>query len=711
MNITAHPDPQAAINQLVPLLQRGEFAAAEAFAAQARLAFPLDGELARLHGIALLQLQRRPEAQVVLERAAQLAPDSIEVQCNLASLAMQDNNADAAIERLRATLRRAPGHPAVLQGLGNALMAAARFAQARESFAMATHGAPQNPGLRLNLAAAELQLGQVEPAETYAREVLQMAPSFDAAHALLGHILRAQGRAQEAADAYLRAERLAPGDPQHAFHSGLMLDECGRLDVAAQAYARALQPGSESSPSYGSALSQLVFAKRRLYDWQGLNELSERLHQAVADGREGITPFAFLAEPASAAEQLRCATRFARSIEQRMAPQRKQLGLSHAIASRAAPMRIGFAADGFGEHATGLLVVAMFEALAAHAELEIHLFATAPSDHGPIRQRLEAAARVHDVASLTHTQTAHDIRAAGIEVLFDLTGYCGKTSAELFALRPAPVQVNWLAYPGTSGAPWMDYILADAVVLPAQQRADYSEQVLRLPRCFQPNDPTRALATPPSRAHCGLPADGTVFACFNNAYKINPDGFARFMLILQQVPDSVLWLLSGPAGADDRLRAQAELRGVSAGRLVFMPRLPHDDYLARFAHVDLFLDTLPYNAPTTASDALWAGCPLLTCVGHTFAGRVATSLLHHAGLSELVAENEHAFVAMACKLGNDREMLVTLRERLLRQREQSPLFDMRGFAADFCRIVQAIGAQHRLGEPPIDLDCEAKEPS
>jgi predicted O-linked N-acetylglucosamine transferase (SPINDLY family) len=705
MNISTHSDSEVAIGRLVPLLQQGEFTAAEAFAAQARREFPLDGELARLHGVALLQLQRRAEALIALELAAELAPASVEVQCNLASLAMQENNADAAIERLRATLRHAPGHPAVLQGLGNALMAAARYAQARESFAMATHGAPQNPGLRLNLAAAELQLGHSELAEIYAREVLQMAPSFDAAHSLLGHILRGQGRVQEAADAYQRAERLAPANPQHAFHLGLMLDECGRLDAAVHAYARALQPGSGAESGYGAALSQLVFAKRRLYDWQGLDELSKQLHQAVADGREGVTPFAFLAEAASAAEQRRCATTFARGIEQSTAAQRQQLGLSPTIARRDAPIRVGFAADGFGEHATGLLVVAMFEALAAHAELEIHLFATAPSDHGPIRRRLETAARMHDVATLTHTQTAHDIRAAGIEVLFDLTGYCGKGSAELFALRAAPVQVNWLAYPGTSGAPWMDYVLADAVVLPAAQRADYSEQVLRLPRCFQPNDPTRVLATPPSREQCGLPTHGMVFACFNNAYKINPAGFAHFMLILQQVPDSVLWLLSGPAGADDRLRAQAVAQGVSAERLVFMPRLPHADYVARFAHVDLFLDTLPYNAHTTASDALWAGCPLLTCIGDTFAGRVAASLLQHVGLSELVTATEEAFVAMACKLGNDRATLVTLREHLLQQREQSPLFDMRGFAADFSRVVQAIGARHRTGQPPIDLDC------
>lgn len=700
MNTTARSHLDAALQRLVQLLQQGDSAEAEAYAAEARREFPVASELVRLHGIALLQLGRRREALVALNRAGELAPDSVEVQCNLASLALEDDNPDAAIERLRATLRRAPGHPAVLYGLGNALMAAARYTQAREAFAMATHGAPEHPGLRLNLAAAELELGNPAQAHAHVQEALQLAPSLGAAHALLGHVLQAQGQAEQAASAYLQAEQLAPQHPHHAFQAGLMLDSSNQLDAAAQAYARAVRV----APDNGAALSQLIFTKRRLCDWHDLDALSEQLHRAVATERHDVTPFAFLAEQSDVAEQRRCASTFAAGIEKRMAPLRRQLELAPVTVAPDAPTRVGFVADGFGEHATGLLVVALFEALAEHADLDIHLFATAPSDQGPIRRRLEACVQVHDLSAMTHAQAATAIHAAAIEVLFDLTGYCGRTSADLFALRPAPVQVNWLAYPGTAGAPWMDYILADAVVLPAEHREGYSERVLRLPRCFQPNDPTRTLAEPPSREACGLPADGVVFASFNSSYKINPAAFARFMVILRQVPDSVLWLLSGPEGADDRLRKAAAALDIAPERLVFMPRLPHADYLARYAHVDLFLDTLPYNAHTTASDALWAGCPLLTCSGPTFAGRVAASLLQHLGLPELVTEDEEAFIAMATELGGDRAALGTLRTHLQQQREHSPLFDMRGFAADFRRIALAIGARHRIGRPPTDLD-------
>lgn len=699
MTDAATSEINAAIRRLSDLLQRGAYPDAVEFAGRARREFPVSAELIRLHGIALLQMGRRNEAQIALVRAAELAPDNIDVQCNLASLALMEGKADAAIERLRAALRHTPGHPAILLGLGNALMAAARYEQARESFAMATHGAPQHPGLRLNLAAAELQLGHVAQAEQHIREALQLAPSLDAAHTLHGHVLRQQGRFKEAADAWLQAERLSPLTAQYPFEAGQMLEESDRLIAASDAYARALR----LAPDYGPALSQLLFLRRRLCDWREIDPLSDKLLRSIAEGGTVVSPFVLLAEDVEPAMQQRSAAAYAAMIEQQTEPLRKQLDFHHAKPSPDAPIRVGFVADGFGEHATGLLLVAMLEAL-GDEELELHLFATTPGDGGPIRRRLAAAALLHDVADANPAQIAQRIHETGIEILFDLNGYCGKDNAALMALRSAPVQVNWLAFPGTSGAPWMDYLLADAVVLPDALRPHVSEKLLRLPRCYQPNDNTRAVPEPPPRADCGLPENGVVYACFNNSYKLNPAAFARMMLILQQVPDSVLWLLRGPEGVDERLRAAASAADVAPERLVFLSRLPHADYLARYAHVDLFLDTLPYNAHTTASDALWAGCPVLTCSGRSFAGRVAASLLQHLGLPELVCEDEEAFIAMATHLGNDREALATLRRHLAQQRTQSPLFDMQGFAADFRRVVKAISARYRIGRPPADQD-------
>lgn len=699
MNDLFSPSSQALVQQIVDQLELGAFADAEHAAAQAREQYPDDAELARLQGIALLQLQRPAEALGVLERAAQIAPQNIEVQCNLASVQLANGDADAAIERLRAALRLAPGNPAVLLGLGNALMAAARFQHARESYAMATHGAPFHPGIRLNLAGAELELGNTEPALRHIGEALEIIPQFDAAFALRGRVLQVQGKPLEAADAWLHAESLAPQNAQYPFAAGQALDDAGQLTSAADAFARALQ----LEPKDGPALGQLLFVRRRLCDWRGLDQLSERLQHAVSKENALVSPFVLLAEDVDAAALQHCAVTYAATIAQQMAPLRKQLDFKFAKPSPDQPIRAGFVADGFNEHATGLLVVAMLEALTGE-DVELHLFATTADDGGPIRRRLATATTLHDVSMLNHAQVAQRIHDTGIEILFDLNGYAGKNNAELFALRPAPVQVNWLAFPGTSGAPWMDYLLADAVVLPNASRAYISEKLVRLPRCYQPNDNTRVVAEPPSRAACGLPEQGTVFACFNNSYKLNQAAFARLMLILQQVPDSVLWLLSGPEGADDRLRAAATAAGTAPERLVFLSRLPHADYLARYVHADLFLDTLPYNAHTTASDALWAGCPVLTCTGSTFAGRVATSLLQDLGLPELACEDEESFIAMAAQLGNDREALGTLRHHLAQQRTQSPLFDMQGFARDFHRVLQAISTRYRIGRPPVDLD-------
>ena len=667
--------------------------------AQLRAQFPDDAQYARMHGLALFQLGRKPEALSALKRATELAPEHVDAFCNLATVMVESDQANAAIELLRSTLKKSPGHPAVLLTLGNALMAAARYAQARESYAMATHGAPEHPGLRLNLAAAELELGNTDQAIRHVEEALHLDSTFDVAYELLGMVYRAQGKRAEAATAFLRAEQLSPENPRYPLQAGIALDDSGQLEAAGQAYARALRLDASS----GLALSQLVFTKRRLCDWIDLEALSTRLHRAVAEHRQGITPFSFLAETATPAEQLRCATTFAEHTETQTEPLRRQLAFSYPSLKATSAWRVGFVSNGFGEHPIGRQIVALIEALRSD-ELDIHLFATTPSDEGPIRRRLETAATVHEVTRLGAAETAERIHKTDIEILFDLRTFGSGSNIDLFELQPAPIQVNWLGFPATSGAPWMDYLIADTVALPTPMRKHFSEKLIRLPRCFIPCDPTIQVATIPARSACGLPDQGTVFASFNSSYKLDPATFARFMLVLQHVPDSVLWLQTGPDGTDRRLCAAAQALDIAPERLVFMPQLPHDEYLVRYAHVDLFLDTTPYNAQATAIDALRAGCPVLTLPGQGLAGRVGASLLFHAGLPELIAEDEEGFVGMATELGNDKEALNVVRQHLLQARTRRPLFDIAAFAADFRRAIESMSARHRIGRPPADID-------
>ena len=529
------------------------------------------------------------------------------------------------------------------------------------------------------LADAELEAGDSGAGERAADYALQLRPGHPEALARMGRARWMKGRPSDAAQLLGQAVALAPDHPGFALWLGHVLEDTDQAEAAGDAYRQAhtLMPGEP----YIAA--QRLNWQRRLCDWRELDTLSAQVRSAVARGQSVVEPFAFLSEDASAEEQLQCARQRAQRIASTVRP------LPPRPVRAPGPLRVGFLSNGFGAHPTGLLTVAAFEALRQHTGLEVHLFALTADDGSTQRQRLQRAAhQLHDVSGQRHVQIALAIRNAGIDVLFDLRGWGGGGTPEVLAMRPAPVQINWLAYPGTSGAPWIDYVLADAFVLPPALEAGFSEQALRLPRAFQPSDTTRVVAPPPPRHACGLPDAALVLCCFNNSYKLNPRSCARLFAVLAGVADSVLWLLSGPGDADDRLRAAAQAYGLDPQRLVFMRKLPHAQYLARYQHADLFLDTHPYNAHTTASDALWAGCPVLTAPGQTFAARVAGSLNHHLGLEDMNVADDAAFIARAVALGNDRHALHQVRQRLAAARTQRGVFDMEGFAADLATLLQ-----------------------
>ncbi|UXA70102.1 tetratricopeptide repeat protein [Xanthomonas prunicola] len=533
----------------------------------------------------------------------------------------------------------------------------------------------------LMLADAELGMGVTAAGEAAVQRALVLYPGHPEAVARLGRVRWAQQRHVEAATLLQQASDLVPQHPGIALWLGHALEDAGQPEQAAAAYTRAHQ----LLPDEPYIAAQLLNWRRRLCDWRDLDVLAAQVRNAVAHGAAAVEPFAFLSEDATAAEQLACARTRAQGIAASLRP------LPAAPVRSRRALQLGFVSDGFGAHPTGLLTVALFEALQRRQpDMQVHLFATSRDDGSELRARLATATRIHDVTTRGHLATAQHIRDQGIDLLFDLRGWGGGGRPEVFALRPAAVQLNWLAYPGTSGAPWMDYVLGDAFALPPSLEPFYSEKVLRLPRVFQPSDTSRTLGEPPSRTECGLPAYGTVFCCFNNSYKLNPRSMARMLAILRAVPGSVLWLLSGPGQADARLRAAAQAQGVDAQRLVFMPKLPHPQYLARYRHADLFLDTHPYNAHTTASDALWAGCPVLTTPGETFAARVAGSLNQHLGMEEMNVADDAAFVAKAIALASDADALGGVRVRLAEQRLCSGVFNMDGFADDLAALLRGV---------------------
>ena len=686
------------LDRIAALISQGHPDRAADLAASLRAQFPAALEPARLHGIALLGMNRVDEAISVFEAAQRLDPRSVETLCNLASALLARKDARAALVILQSALLIAPAHPAALNNLGNARRAIGEAQGARDAYLAATRAAPNFLGAWLNLAAAELALGRPADCERIVRMILAQTAHPEAL-LLLAQSLASQDRLDEAAAACLEGERIAPDDARLPYQLGQIADEQKRPGVAAAAHARAYK----LDPTLSCALAQWVFIKRQLCDWRDLDRDSARLRAAVAEGASDVTPFGFLAEPASAAEQLQCAHAFARGVVQRVDPLQQAARRTGSRRDMQAPPRIGFASNGFGKHPTGLLTVAFFEAL-RERNVDFHLFATAPADGSPIQQRLRAAASEwHELAGLTPAAMAARIAEAEVEILIDLRVWGGGNISEALALRPAPIQINWLAYPATSGAPWIDYLIADAQVLPSRLHAHFSENIAWLPRCFQPSDPTRVVAEPPSRRDCGLPESCTVYVCFNNSYKLDPRSAGRFWAILKAVPDAVLWLLSGPENSDDNLRDIARAAGIDPGRLVFMRKQPHDDYLARYRHADLFLDTATYNAHTTASDALWAGCPVLTSPGETFASRVAASLNHHLGMDELNAPDDAAYIDQAVRIGSDPAACAALRTRLAQCKHDSDLFDMQGFADDFLDVLTRISQRHRSGQPPASI--------
>jgi predicted O-linked N-acetylglucosamine transferase (SPINDLY family) len=371
-------------------------------------------------------------------------------------------------------------------------------------------------------------------------------------------------------------------------------------------------------------------------------------------------------------------------------------------------VRIGYVSANFRAHAGAFLVVGLIEQH-DRREFEIVGYSASPDDGSDARARLVSAFdRFVDISETGNWDAAQLVHDDAIDILVDLNGYQQGARTAIFAYRPAPIQTVFLGFPATTGADFIDYVIVDPFVVPRDQQPFFSERLVHLPDCYQCNDDKRAISQRmPSRTECGLPEEGFVFCCFNNAYKLTPDFFDIWMRLLRAVPGSVLWLLHDNRWARTNLGREAAARGVAPERIIFAPKLPNPDHLARHRLADLFLDTLPYNAHTTASDALWVGLPLVTCAGETFAGRVAGSLLRAIGLPELVTGSLEEYEALALRLARDGDLLAALRTRLAGSKWTHPLFDTERFARNIEAAYRQMWETWRAGRPPAAFTVSA----
>ncbi|MEN9484800.1 MAG: hypothetical protein RJB37_2680 [Pseudomonadota bacterium] len=584
--------------------------------------------------------------------------------------------------------------------------------------------APTDPVAVYSLAVIWLRMPNLAPALDLLERAVNAGTDFAPLWFAHATVLVKVGRRDDALQSYQRAIDLKPDYGDAMINSGVLLRDLQQHVAALTRFQQvlALQPdnvmalsnaatlmtefkrGEEAvamlerlvqlAPEHDYALGMLCHEKLQGCDWQGFEALSQRVIDGVRAGRRSSKSLGLMALSDSAEDHQRCARLFA---QQRYPAAAAPLWTGERY--RHDRIRVAYVSPDLREHPVGHLMAGIFE---RHdkARFETTGLSLGVDDGSRLRERMTRAFdQFIDARQMTAVQIAALLREREIDIVVDLAGYTADSRSEIFTWRPAPVQVNFLGYPGTMGLSCMDYILADRHVIPPEHWRFYDEQVVYLPDAYLPPASNLQIAeTTPSRADCGLPPTGVVFCSFNHDYKILPAVFAVWMRLLLQVPGSVLWLMSRSERSQRNLRASAQAAGIDPDRLVFAQRVPRvEDHLARYRVADLFLDTHPYNAHSTAADALLAGLPVLTCSGQSFPSRVAGSLLQAAGLPELVTHTVADYEQLALALARDPDRLAALKARLMERQRDSALFDVDAFTRHLETAYLAMWRQSQLG--------------
>jgi predicted O-linked N-acetylglucosamine transferase (SPINDLY family) len=455
-------------------------------------------------------------------------------------------------------------------------------------------------------------------------------------------------------------------------------------------------------------MTELVHQKYRLCEWKDLDVLSQKLLHLFEQHIGTVSSLPAMAIDTTPEQQYRFARRYARDRFRNFENQRERTGFTFPRKQKN-KLTIGYLSADFREHAVAFLTAELFE---RHDRDRFRVFAYScgRDDGSALRQRLvRGFDRFVDIQSDSFRQSAQRIYEDGVDILVDLTGYTLKGRTQILALRPAPIQISYLGYIGTLGTDFVDYIIVDRFVAPQEAQQYFSEKLVFMPECFQVCDSKRPVAPmSPTREQYGLPPRGFIFCCFNNSYKITPSLFDIWMRLLRALPDSTLWLARSSQPVVDNLRREAERRGVRPERLVFAPHAPYSEYLAQYQLADLFLDTLPYNAGTTANDALWMGCPLITCAGNTFVSRMAGSLLQAVGLPELITSTPGDYESLALRLAQQPQELARLRQKLATSRDSAPLFDCARFSRHLESAYQMMWETHQAGRKPASIEVPVR---
>lgn len=642
-------------------------------------------------GLSLHQHGQLKEAKVLYERALKWQPNHFDALHMLALIAYQTQQLDRAEVLFLKVLKLDPEAPHALNNFGNVLQDLNKFKSALARFDRAIELDPNYVEAHNNRGDLLQHMGRWEEAlDSYGRAIA-LSPKHAVAYYNRGNALNALGRLDEAVQSYDAAIALAPQDANAYANRGNALSSLKKYREAAESFHRAI----ELAPDTPYLLGTQLHVNMQMCDWRLYEGQLTALLDAVHRDQPACLPFPLLALTADPRLQQRAAQVWIQS--KHLAP---KVLPSFTKKTHKPRLRVGYFSADFFNHPVAHLIAGLFEAH-DRSTFEVFAFSSGPDTRDTMRLRLEKGfEHFIDVKAESDAQVVARARALELDIAVDLSGLTTGCRPGIFAARVAPIQINYLGYPGTMGAAFMDYILADQTVITPETETFYNEKVIYLPHSYQPNDQNRAVSTQVlTRAELGLPEHAFVFCCFNNNYKITPETFDQWMVILKAVPDSILWLLEASSETANNLRRESQSRGVAPGRLFFAPKVPMEFHLARQKCADLFLDSLPYNAHTTASDALWAGLPVLTRTEPAFASRVAASLLNAVGLPELVTHDRPSFEARAIELATDPAQLNAVRAKLERNRLQAPLFDIERFARAVERAFIHAHERRQAGEP------------
>jgi predicted O-linked N-acetylglucosamine transferase (SPINDLY family) len=644
-------------------------------------------------GSVLERLGRRDEALASYDRALELDPKDALTHFNRASVLRDLKRYSEALASLDVALGLNANFADAHVNRGNLLQEFGQHEAAVESFGRAIALSPTIAAAFQGLGISLHYLRRLEEALAAFDRAIALKRDFAAAYLKRAFLLTDLRNMDEAFASFNRAIALEPDYAEAYFHRGYWRRMCSQFDFAAADFkiAANLAPGG-----FEFLEGMRLEASLQVCDWSDFDVLVEQVAAGIENDAKVSHPFIVMALTDSARLQHRAA----RIWVSNSCPADGSLG---PIARRARPekLTVGYFSADLCEHPVGRLLPELIE-LHDRSQFEVIAFSFGEDTHDESRQRLARAFdRFIDVREQSNLEIAALARSLNVDIAVDLNGYTLNNRANIFALRAAPVQVGYLGYLGTMGASYMDYIVADRTVVTPASESYYSEKVIYLPDTHQVNDRNRPIADKVfTRKELGLPVQGFVFCCFNTSYKISPTTFAGWMRVLKAVPGSVLLLYANHEAAETNLRAHAVRHGVVADRLVFGARLPPAQYLARFRAADLFLDTLPYNAGTTASDALWAGLPVLTLTGEAFASRIAASLLTAIGVPELITSTQQQYEQLAIELASSPQRLAALRTRIQDNRLTGALFDTPRFARNLEAAYTAIHARYQAGEPP-----------